>query len=54
MLKKDIYGKDINKKGSEMGNKKIPECVGFAAAIAFILISLIASLLIKILQYYYP
>lgn len=39
MLKNDIFGYDINKKGSEMGEKKIPECMGFASAISFIIVS---------------
>ena len=39
MLINNIFGYDINKKGSEMGEKKIPECMGFASAIAFIVIA---------------
>ena len=38
MLQADVVGYDINKKGSEMGDKKIPECMGFASAVAFIIV----------------
>jgi len=47
MLKNNIFGYDINKKGSPMGEKKIPECVGFASAVAFVMVAMIACLLIK-------
>ena len=52
MIKNDIFGYDINKKGSLMGEKKIPECVGFASAVAFIIVGMIACLLIKLWQKY--
>jgi UDP-N-acetylmuramyl pentapeptide phosphotransferase/UDP-N-acetylglucosamine-1-phosphate transferase len=47
MIKADIYGYDINKKGSDKGEKKSPECIGFAAAISFIVIGLIYTLIFK-------
>ena len=40
MTQADVFGYDINKKGSEMGNIKIPECVGFSAAISFVIVNL--------------
>ena len=40
MLNNNKFGYDLNKKGSEMGDKKIPECVGFSAAIGFIIVNL--------------
>lgn len=44
MLKAEVFGYDINKKGSEQGEKKIPECIGFASAIAFVVVG----------YFYYP
>lgn len=44
MLKAKVFGHDINKKGSEQGEKQIPECIGFACAVAFIIVS----------YFYYP
>ena len=35
-----------------MGEKKIPECVGFAGAVAFIMVAMVACLLIKLWQQY--
>lgn len=52
MLKNNIFGYDINKKGSPQGEIKIPECVGFASAIAFIMIAMITCLLIRLYQGY--
>ena len=52
MLKNEIFGYDINKKGSPMGEKKIPECVGFASATAFVMVAMVACLLIKWWQQY--
>lgn len=39
MLKAKVSGLDINKKGSEQGEKDIPECVGFACAVAFVMVA---------------
>lgn len=47
MLKKRIFGLDINKKGSKAGEKEIPECVGFAAAVAFGMIGMGATLVLR-------
>ena len=47
MLKAEIFGYDINKKGSEGGEKKIPECIGFAAAVSFLMVGSVVSLVIK-------
>ena len=44
MLKANVFGYDINKKGSEAGEKKVPECIGFACAIAFVIVG----------YFYYP
>lgn len=44
MLRAEVFGYDINKKGSEQGEKKIPECIGFASAIGFIIVG----------YFYYP
>ncbi len=52
MIKKNIFGYDINKKGSPMGERKVPECVGFASAVSFLIVAMIASLIIKIWQKY--
>lgn len=52
MLKKNIFGYDINKKGSPEGNIKIPECIGFAGAVAFIIVAMLACILIKAWQRY--
>lgn len=41
MLIKKIFGYDINKKGSEAGEKEIPECMGIAAAVAFCMVMLL-------------
>jgi UDP-N-acetylglucosamine--dolichyl-phosphate N-acetylglucosaminephosphotransferase len=41
MLRAEVFGLDINKKGSEAGEKPIPECVGFASAIAFLMVGLL-------------
>lgn len=41
MLKANVFGYDINKKGSKMGEKKISECAGFACAVSFIIVCLI-------------
>jgi hypothetical protein len=43
MVKKGIYGLDINKKGSEAGEKQIPECLGFASAVAFCMVGLMLT-----------
>lgn len=48
MLKKRIFGLDINKKGSKAGEKEIPECVGFAAAVAFGMIGMGATLVLRV------
>lgn len=50
MLKNNIFGYDINKKGSPMGEVKIPECVGFACAVSFIMVASVVCFLIKIWQ----
>ena len=47
MVKKGIFGLDINKKGSEAGEKQIPECLGFASAIAFCMVGLMMTPVIK-------
>jgi len=39
MLKAEVFGYDINKKGSEQGEKKIPECIGYACAIGFVIVA---------------
>lgn len=49
MLAKHIFGLDINKKGSEAGEKPIPECMGFSSAVAF---CIVAMLLAPIFRYY--
>ena len=48
MVKKGINGLDINKKGSEAGEKHIPECLGFAAAIAFCMVGLMLTPVLKV------
>ena len=50
MLKRKIYGLDLNKKGSEAGEKIIPESMGFAAAISFCMVCLALSPFIKLFQ----
>jgi hypothetical protein len=47
MLKKHIFGYDLNKKGSKEGEKKIPECVGFSAAVAFSMIGMVVAVILK-------
>ena len=47
MIKKGINGLDINKKGSEAGEKQIPECLGFAAAVAFCMVGLMLTPVLK-------
>lgn len=51
MLKAKIFGYDLNKKGSEAGEVKIPECIGFAAAVSFCIIGGISTVL---LRYFLP
>lgn len=41
-LKADLFGKDINKKGTEAGEKKIPESLGIVPGTIFILVNMIA------------
>ena len=48
MHKKRIFGLDINKKGSKEGEKEIPECVGFAAAVAFSMIGMVVSVILRV------
>lgn len=50
MLKKGINGLDINKKGSEAGEKPIPECLGFASAVAFCMVGLMLTPVLKLYQ----
>jgi hypothetical protein len=40
MLAKGIGGLDLNKKGTTAGEKKIPECLGLASAVAFCMVGL--------------
>lgn len=47
MLKKRIFGYDINKKGRKEGEKEVPECVGFSAAVAFSMVGMAVTLLLK-------
>lgn len=47
MLNKNIYGLDINKKGSKGDDKHIPECIGFAAAVAFCMVGMVIGLVLK-------
>lgn len=49
MLKKNIFGLDINKKGTEAGEKKIPESQGLVSATIFILISFASILVFRLL-----
>lgn len=48
MLRKNICGLDLNKKGTEAGEKKIPESQGLVSATIFILISFSSVLLFKL------
>jgi UDP-N-acetylglucosamine--dolichyl-phosphate N-acetylglucosaminephosphotransferase len=48
MHKKHIFGLDINKRGSKEGEKEIPECVGFAAAVAFTVIGMVVTLILRL------
>ena len=47
-LRRGLFGKDINKKGSEAGDKKIPESLGLAPGIVF----LVCIILFQQLHYY--
>jgi UDP-N-acetylglucosamine--dolichyl-phosphate N-acetylglucosaminephosphotransferase len=47
MEKKHIHGLDLNKKGSKAGEKEIPECVGFAAAVSFCMVGMILVVILK-------
>lgn len=48
MLKKNICGLDLNKKGTEAGEKKIPESQGLVSATIFTLISFSSILVFKL------
>ena len=48
MLKKGITGKDLNKQGTKAGEKAIPECVGFAAAVGVCGVAVISALAVSI------
>lgn len=49
MIKK-IFGHDINKKGSEAGEKEIPECMGFASAVSFCMVMMLEVALLSYLK----
>jgi UDP-N-acetylglucosamine--dolichyl-phosphate N-acetylglucosaminephosphotransferase len=49
-LKADLFGMDINKKGTAGGEKKIPESMGLVPAVMFLIIGCTATVLIKYLQ----
>jgi hypothetical protein len=46
----DLFGMDINKKGTAGGEKKIPESMGLVPAVMFLIIGCTATVLIKYLQ----
>lgn len=48
MLKRKIFGYDINKKGTEEGEKEVPESLGLVSATVFILISFASILIFKV------
>lgn len=45
-LKADLFGMDINKKGTEMGEKKVPESMGMVPAVIFMIIGCLGTILI--------
>ena len=47
-LKADLFGMDINKRGTEAGEKKIPESMGLVPAVIFLIIGCLGTYLIKI------
>lgn len=55
LLKADMFGMDINKRGTPLGEKKVPESLGLASLIAFVIccILLIAISKNKELNYNY-
>jgi hypothetical protein len=46
----DLFGMDINKKGTAGGEKKIPESMGLVPAVMFLIIGCTATVLIKYLH----
>lgn len=48
MIRRRIYGLDINKKGTEGGEKEIPESLGLVSATVFVLISFGSLLIFKV------
>jgi len=46
-LKADLYGMDINKKGTEAGDKKVPESMGIVPSVVFMIIGCLGTILIK-------
>ena len=47
MLRKNIFGFDLNKEGTRAGEKKVPECVGFAGAVAFVMVGMVTGVMVK-------
>ena len=46
-LKANQFGMDINKRGTEAGEKKIPESMGIVPAVIFMMIGCTGAILIK-------
>jgi len=49
-LKAGLHGKDINKKGSEAGEKDIPESLGLAPGVVFLVMTLLQPTAAELLE----
>ena len=49
-LKANLYGMDINKKGTPLGEKKVVESMGIVPAVVFMMVGCTGTLLTKLIH----
>ncbi|KAJ3700518.1 hypothetical protein LUZ61_004223 [Rhynchospora tenuis] len=51
LLRRNLFGRDINKKGTPRGAAKVPEALGIVTGIVFLVVAILVQLAVSFLQY---